>query len=211
MEDKFNYHYIYEQNVTAPSSIDLYNYGFFGQYNFNNDNNIIITLQHGFSNLATTIANSGNDSLSDGIWLALIGAISAFLFNVVQKWLERSSVRLTKSGEATLILIKELEFISIEYWLKGYAPSEREKILFSEINIKAMLITLNANILTIIDNLPYKNKEKTANKLRVFSSDIFDLTSGGDFESMVRLPDNRTASAIARKCSDAKAMILKLI
>lgn len=212
-DDKFNYKYIYEYNnaIVGQNNFEPYYFGFIKPFHPVDSFSLVNTLQEGLSRIATEISKSGNDSLADGIWLALIGALSAFLFNFVQKMIERSSQRLTKSGEATLILIKELEVTSIGYWLKGYVASDKDKLTLDEVNIKAMLITLRANILTIIDNLPYKEKKTLSTKLRDFSSEIYDLTSGGDFESVNRNPDKRRVSSIARKCSDVKALILKLI
>ncbi|MDH0053813.1 hypothetical protein [Pantoea ananatis] len=211
MKEKFDYYYLFSKGGELKTSIDIYDYGVISKPEYHTDAVMLHALNSGLTNIAEAISSSGSNSLSDGIWLALIGALSAFLFNIVQKRYEKSSVKLSKSGEATLSLIKELEAISVEYWLKGYDDKDIEKSQLSEINIKAMLMTLDANIKTIIDNLPMVNKTENKTYLRDFSSGIYDLASGGDFESTSRRANRRTASKIARKCSDAKAMLLKLV
>ncbi|WP_313772596.1 hypothetical protein [Enterobacter huaxiensis] len=214
MNNIYNHSYLFNpqaQDYFIANSFNPHDYGFINQVNSLDNSAVLYSLNYGFSNIAKAIESSGNGSLSDGIWLALIGALSAALFNFVQKKFDDKAVKLSKSGEATLSLIKELEGLSIDYWIKGYVPAEKDKLLLSEVTIKAILITLRANILTLIENLPIKDKEANKLKLLAFSSEVYDLTTGGSFESTARTPSKRSAFAVARKCSDAKAMILKLI
>ncbi|EFB1887725.1 hypothetical protein FJC28_06795 [Escherichia coli] len=214
MEPNYNYHYMMSNNeLYFRAGYDAQQYGFIFSHSAVDNVDLIHIINGGFSSVAEAISNSGNTTLSDGIILALAGALSAFFFNLIQKGIDAKTKRLTKSGEAMLSLINELGDIAVRYWVRGHDSScaDNESNICDEINIKAMLMTLDKNIRFMVDNLPLKNKSLNKNKLEKFSSDIYDLASGEDFEAEVRPPNKTKAFAISKKCSEAKAIILGLI
>ena len=195
------------------ASYDPQQYGFLYQSSSADKVEFIHVISGGLSSIAQAINNSGNSTLSDGVILALAGAFSAFAFNLIQKLLDAKSIRLTKSGDAMLLLIKEFEEITVRYWVRGHNSSndDAESNTCDQINIKAMLMTLDKNVNLMLENLPFKNKESNSQKLSAFSSDVYDLASGDDFESEMRPPNKGKAFAISKRCSEAKAIILGLI
>lgn len=204
----YSYHYMMNANDAYPED-----YGLLFHHINNGQVDLIHIINSGFVSVAEAINSSGGSTLNDGFILALAGAFSAFAFNLIQKMIDAKSVRLTKSGDAMLLLIKEFEKISIPYWIKGFnsTASEEQSNCHDEINIKAMLMTIDKNLQVLILNLPMKNKSYNKQRLESFSSDIYDLASGGDFEADVRPANKTTAFAIAKKCGEAKAVILSLI
>lgn len=214
MATLYNYNFMLNANeLYLRTSYDPQKYGFLYQHDSADKVEFIHVISGGLSSVAQAINNSGNSTLSDGVILALAGAFSAFAFNLIQKLIEAKSVRLTKSGDAMLLLIKEFEEITVRYWVRGHdtSNSDVESNICDQINIKAMLMTLDKNVNIMLENLPLKNKAYNKQKLSAFSSDVYDLASGDDFESEIRPPNKGKAFAISKKCSDAKAIILGLI
>ncbi len=210
----YDYNFMLKANeLYFKASYDPQQYGFLHQNTSADKVEFIHVISGGLSSVAQAISNSGNSTLSDGVILALAGAFSAFAFNLIQKLLDAKSVRLTKSGDAILLLIKEFEEITVRYWVRGHNSSndDTESNAYDQINIKAMLMTLDKNVNLMLENLPLKNKENNKLKLSAFSSDVYDLASGDDFESETRPPNKGKAFAISKKCSEAKAIILGLI
>lgn len=210
----YNYNFMLNTSeLYSKASYDPQQYGFLYQNSSADKIEFIHVVSGGLSSVAQAINNSGNSTLSDGAILALAGAFSAFAFNLIQKLIDARSVRLTKSGDAMLLLIKEFEEITVRYWVRGHNSSndDAESNTCDQINIKAMLMTLDKNVNLMLENLPFKNKENNKQKLSAFSSDVYDLASGDDFESEMRPPNKAKAFAISKKCSEAKAIILGLI
>ncbi|HBM3155533.1 hypothetical protein [Klebsiella quasipneumoniae] len=214
MVELYNYNFMLNANeLYLKASYNPQQYGFLYQNGSADKIEFIHVISGGLSSVAQAINNSGSSTLSDGVILALTGALSAFAFNLIQKLLDARSVRLTKSGDAMLLLIKEFEEITVRYWVRGHDSSKNdaESNIYDQINIKAMLMTLDKNVNLMLENLPFKNKSHNIQKLSAFSSDVYDLASGDDFESAIRPPNKGKAFAISKKCSEAKAIILGLI
>lgn len=210
----YDYNFMFNASeLYLKASYDPQQYGFLYQNSPADKVEFIHVISGGFSSVAQAINDSGNSTLSDGAILALAGAFSAFAFNLIQKLLDAKSVRLTKSGDAMLLLIKEFEEITVRYWVRGHDSSndDAESNTYDQINIKAMLMTLDKNVNLMLENLPFKNKAYNKQKLSAFSSDVYDLASGDDFESAIRPANKGKAFAISKKCSEAKAIILGLI
>ncbi|WP_422527061.1 hypothetical protein [Serratia fonticola] len=214
MKMLYDYNFMLNANeLYLKASYDPLQYGFLYQNSSADKVEVIHVISGGLSSVAQAINNSGSSTLSDGVILALAGAFSAFAFNLFQKLLDAKSVRLTKSGDAMLLLINEFEEITVRYWVRGHDSStaDMESNTYDQINIKAMLMTLDKNVNLMLENLPFKNKVYNKQKLSAFSSDVYDLASGDDFESEIRPPNKGKAFAISKKCSEAKAIILGLI
>lgn len=210
----YDYNFMLNANeLYFKASYDPLQYGFLYQNGSADKVEFIHVISGGLSSVAQAINNSGNSTLSDGVILALAGALSAFAFNLIQKLLDAKSVRLTKSGDAMLLLIKEFEEIAVRYWVRGHNSlnDDAESNTCDQINIKAMLMTLDKNVNLMLGNLPFKNRDSNKQKLSAFSSDVYDLASGDDFESEMRPPNKGKAFAISKRCSEAKAIILGLI
>ncbi|QOV67789.1 DUF1659 domain-containing protein [Citrobacter sp. BDA59-3] len=214
MNSSYDYHYMMNsEELFKRVDFDPHQYGFFLSNNSVDNINLIHVINGGFSSVTHAISSSGNSTFSDGFILALVGAFSAFAFNLVQRIIESKSTRLSKSGDAMLLLIKEFEDITVRYWIKGHHSTtpDQESNASNEIIIKAMLMTIDKNMKVIIKNLPLKNKNFNKVKLEAFSSDVYDLATGDDFEAEER-PSNKTkAFAISKKCSEARAIILGLV
>ena len=185
----------FDSNITDTTTI------------FNKDlSNSIDQLTTTISSLPEPINGLTTEQIIIALSVPLIGALSAYLFNRFH-WLTIEKKNKISQVCSTLdLLIKELEEVSVEYWMQGYKKINRDKINASEISIKSKNLLISKYITTV--NTLYLKAPKT--ELNEFSSKIFDLTTGDEFESTSRTPSKLTATRIAMKCSGIRATISTL-
>lgn len=142
--------------------------------------------------------------------VAIIGAFSAYLFNLVHWRMVNKMQQETLVYMALLELIKEVETIAVDYWLQGYDIRREEEISANEVKIKSKLRLMLRYVKEI--GAMRKNKRLTPHrgKTSEFAIDIFELITGGDFESIARNASRIKATQISYKCADIKATILSL-
>lgn len=113
---------------------------------------------------------------------AVVGAFSAFVFNLLLWWISRKAA---KKDATQQILLDTLELAleeAIEYWSGSQSLSESKKLL-SEAKLKLLV---KAQI-TLIDNFTnsFSKKLLASNKVTLenFKSEAYELVTGGSFES----------------------------
>lgn len=145
----------------------------------------------------------GLEDIVFGVVLAIVGALSAYLFNhlhwkMVEKVQARNSL-LSVMSDA----ISRFESVAVAYWVRNQAQVDPE----AEILIKAR----HRSILNQIELLTSEqNKIQYAalhTSLSDFSDEVFDVATGGDFESAARRASPNRAAQISRLSSDALALI----
>lgn len=126
---------------------------------------------------------------------ATVGAFSASAFNYFHwKMVEKKH----KESEYLAILSKviaELEDLSLEYWIKD-ANDEDSK---NEAYLKSKLWFLQKY-----------TRLKKDKELNDFVSEMYDLITGGDFETKNRKASNAKAIKISKKFSDIKVYVYRL-
>lgn len=151
--------------------------------------------------LSSQLESSNGFHLPIPIIAAIIGAFSAYSFNYFHwKMVEKKK----KNSELLLMLstlITELETLAVNYWSRDQNKEDRK----DEVYIKSRIRLLTKYKKQI-------NKNKNSNKdiiddLESFGSDIFDLTTGDDFEMNNRKASKQKAINISYRCSDIRAII----
>lgn len=139
--------------------------------------------------------------------LIIVGAFSAYLFNMLHwKIVDRRSRQSNLCGTINS-LIQEFEQQSVEYWLKSQSDSMREDIHLYEIGIKSKFILIWRY------SQGYKNKYGRMVSSRIHRDmdnhleEVFDLATGGDFESAGRVASKSKAYKISKKCSEIRAIL----
>lgn len=173
------------------------------------------SLSHFSSQISEAIIQS-NDKLSVtallfAIFVAFIGALSAYLFNHLHWRIVRKTNKSYSTGTDLIDLIQKLEEEALKYWVSSYNSSKKEEILVSEITIKSMIRQIHSQtkvLVNIVDKKKIIHKKKQINN---FPYEIYDLVTGGEFESRSRNPSKRKAMRIAKRCSDARANISSII
>jgi hypothetical protein len=124
---------------------------------------------------------------------ALVGALSAFLFNRFHWKMVEKKKKETDLFVKISTLIGELETLSVQYWIKDHNENDDEK----EVYLKSKFRLLNKYIRAI----DVKAKS-IKNELVEFESDTFDLVTGEDFESKKRKASKQKAILITYKFSE---------
>ncbi len=167
------------------------------------------------SEITGTIVQS-NDKLSVtaiafAVFVALVGALSAFLFNHIHWRVVRKINNSYSTGAELVELIQELELEALKYWVSSYDRNTKEEISISEIKIKSIIRQINTQTMTLIEIINNRKIKAKKDQIYIFPSEIYDLVTGGDFESKSRKSSKRRAMRIAKRCSDARANISSII
>lgn len=151
---------------------------------------------------------STNDGTLSAVFVAVVGALSAFLFNYLQQLNDRRINRIKNTSKSIVDLITSLEEISLKYWVTGYDASKADEISIDEARIKSLNPLIDKHIEKLLSYLSKRVKIKyQAQTLTNFSTAIYGLTTGGGFESPNRVTSKSTATAISKKCLEATTII----
>ena len=155
-----------------------------------------------------SINASTNDGTLSAVFVAFIGALSAFLFSFFQQVNDRRINKIKNTSQSIMDLITKLEEVSLKYWVTGYNPAKKDEIMVDEAIIRSLNPLIGKYTDKLLSFLSERTKRKyNAQQLSIFSSQIFGLTTGGDFESPNRLESKGTATAISKKCLEAVTII----
>lgn len=140
-----------------------------------------------------------------GVFIALVGALSAYLFNVLQQRATQKKERLSAHLASLMELIASFESVAVLYWVSDRASQAVD----AEVTIKARHRAIERQRRTLGELLPAKGDIALHRELSKFSDDIFDLATGGDFESPIRMPSPATAMRIAHLVADIQPVLGK--
>ena len=156
---------------------------------------------------------------------AVAAAFAAYIFNLIHWQTTRKKEKLSILVDETEGLIKELGEVSVGYWLKSRENDNSAEFKHIEIRIKSThqsIVKSNSLLSNEIENtnknlirkmLTRKTQNTTKDlldNLNEFLDEIFDLITGGDFESYPREPDNIRATRISSKCAGIQSTIKNL-
>jgi len=189
------------------------NHGFTFDYIFNPPpQNQQVDLIYQVALSTTKIIDAVNLSTNNGtlsaVFVAVVGALSAFGFNLLQQINERRINRIKNISSSILDLINTLENVALKYWTIGFSQEKKDDLSIDEVKIKSLNPLIDKHIEILLSHLSRRVKNKyKAESLSDFSSKIFTLTTGGDFESPNRISSKSTAVAISKKCLEATTII----
>ncbi|MCO6428078.1 hypothetical protein [Nitrosomonas communis] len=150
---------------------------------------------------STLVSQSENNSFIKPfipIISVIIGVILGFISTRFHwEWTEKEKKK-TDSFTKISTLISELETLSVEYWTKDHCEDDEK----TEIYIKSKIRLLTKYVKSI------DAKQKTIKQeLDNFTSDIFDLVTGDEFESKDRRASKNKAISISYRCTDINAAV----
>ena len=170
----------------------------------------VMHLTETISSLHVPSIGIASEQVYFAVFIAFMGAFSAYLFNLFHWVMVNKKQRKDGIGIALSVLVGELESISVTYWLNDYDKECKQKIHATEIAIKSKIRLIIRYIGILSAELNSKKSESNRKELKDFSLDIYDLVTGDDFESVSRVASKSKAIKISTKCSDIKAMISAL-
>jgi hypothetical protein len=97
-----------------------------------------------------------------------------------------------------------LDQVSVDYWLRNYDENIDPGV---EIKIKSLHRLVTSYTSSFNGSCP--KESKLASDLTDFSARIFDVITGDDFESRLRVLSKPKAGAISRQCSQIRAKLCK--
>jgi hypothetical protein len=148
--------------------------------------------------------------LVSAIIASIVGAFSAFIFNIFHWQIVDKRNNLTSLGKLVDSTIQELEAKAVKYWVASEAIQLEDKKSL-EIEIKSYCLLNNKLIIEFNAKISDKASISTMHSLNSFKDDIYDLVTGGEFESVSRVSEPRKAGKISKMCTKARSEVLKTI
>jgi len=167
-------------------------------------------LERSISSIAESIS-----SASDGVtfktalftfFIALIGSSTAFIFNWLHWRIIREHEHASAISNALVNSIKDFEDASMQYWLNGC--NRNDQLL--EIKMKSLHQNIRTNSRILKNARKGKRYIDSHNKIDIFVNKVFDLATGGDFESNTREKDKLRAAKVSTQCAQAVSIVSQL-
>lgn len=152
----------------------------------------------------------------DSIVAAMVGAFAAYLFNLFH-W--KYAKKFEMKEKLANLVRQKLEIygdICGQYWLCGnensfgnvvYSKDEREKIE-ADIKNKYRVLVKFACEYFGVNYSGYRREKKEKYAYRILG-DLFDISTGGEFEQNDRKANKRKASQISELCTEISIFLYK--
>ena len=173
-------------------------------------NDIISAIGELSATLTSTLGSPQSEKYIFGITIAISGALSAYLFNLLHwKIVEKKRKVSQISGELNT-LIERLESMAVKYWIQDYSNQNKEENNTIEITLKSKLRLIYHVIKASYPLLSTQKHKSNGLDIINFHSEIFELVTAGEFESTNRKASKARAMKISYRCSDIRVKMLSL-
>ncbi|MEH8110183.1 hypothetical protein ACEUC8_12445 [Aeromonas veronii] len=137
---------------------------------------------------------------------ALVAAIAAFLFNIAY-WRKLNKENF-KSHYANICLehLTTFEKAALQYWISNKTNENAQEMQLLEVKIRSTFIVLKSS-LDNLSNVVVDPADKAS--ISTFTTTIFDVATGGNFESSVKKTERNTCLKISKECSKIMTVILR--
>lgn len=160
--------------------------------------------------LSSTPESGFLEGFADTALAAVLGAFSAYIFNRIHwNMVEKKRKSSIKCGEL-VATINDMEQKSIQYWVQGYSEENAQEISALEVVLKTKPRLLKGFAREFVASLKNDKARRIKGSLDFFQREIFDIATGGDFESKKREASKARAIKISRLCSEIKAKVAAL-
>jgi len=139
----------------------------------------------------------------------IVGAFSAFLFNVIQWRMNLVDTRIQSLASMCVDNIDKLELCSRQYWANGITDKDTKKSL--EIEIKSRTLLNQRFVSELMFKIAAEQKSSDVIKVNDLCGSIFDQATSGSFESSQHTVDVVCASKVSKMCYEEKFLILRLV
>ncbi|OZS41348.1 hypothetical protein, partial [Photobacterium sanguinicancri] len=142
-------------------------------------------------------------SFFSAILSAFVAAFAAYLFNVLYWKKVDKKNRLNQLVTETYNITNELEEVCGQYWLSEKNSTNQPQMEFYEFKMKSILLLLSGRKKILFKMFP-KLMRENIDEIYALVEEIYDLSTGGDFESKFRITSKKRASGISRRCVKLK-------
>lgn len=162
--------------------------------------------------LNTTLSATPKFSFVETLGGALFSVLAAFVFNFLYWKMKEKKEKLQAGITEAKVALEEFEVNASDYWSHDYSPRAIKSSSIQEAKIKAnhfiLLSIFNKKINPLIGNTEEDKAFKT--KITKEIESLFDIATGGDFESSSRKASRKTVSDIIRRCARLKTQLSSL-
>ena len=138
---------------------------------------------------------------------AFITAFAVFIFNVIYWRVTERNREFNVIGKSLVDTIKCVEACSIKYWSTKFDSVDDPEKVRLEIDIKSFPLLLQKLIDEYMKKLPSNMDASDLVRVRSFADNLFDIATGGDFESMRTNEDFVRCAKISKMSKRVVAII----
>lgn len=175
-------------------------------------NTLSHTISSSISGLSEKISTIPDGSYSLAIISGIIGAVvAAFAAGMLNFFYWRHVNKENKKSHFSICALEhlqEFEESALKYWIQDKKPSNVTEMYLLEVKILSQFQVLKSSLSDLISQLPESEKSEK-DIINTFIGDVYDVATGGDFESSDKKCEKKTTLNISRICSSLKSTLLK--
>lgn len=170
----------------------------------------IVTLKH--NEQIENVINAMSSIPSGSYYLAIISGISAalaaFLFNYFNWRYLKKINRIAHFSNICISILNSFEDASLNYWLNEKNSSNKLDMEKLEIHISSTFRTLRRTTDVFCESLNLNDKSDSI-KIKNIIKELFDASTGGEFEAISRHSSKSVATSTTILCCGAKSILYK--
>ena len=154
-------------------------------------------------------------ALTSGVIGALVASLAAFLITFFYQKYLNSLNKKSHFADISISILDSFQNTASSYWVKDKITDKRrnnnneEEMKVLEIRIKTEFTVLKASLHEFKETLTDKKEDVHKQKIKSFINDIYDLATGGDFESENKKSEITIAAKICKQSANMKSILLK--
>lgn len=165
--------------------------------------------------LNKTLSATPSGSLKEVLIGAIFSVIAAFTFNFLYWKAKEKKDRLHAAISEAKDALFDFEQNAVEYWSSDYDIRNSKTNTIQQAKIKAnhtLLLSTHTNrILPLLSSSQRKaDKADIKMSLSIEIETLFDIATGGDFESSVRKANKKNVSDIIRRCTRIRTRLANI-
>ncbi|EDP59408.1 hypothetical protein [Vibrio sp. AND4] len=165
--------------------------------------------------LNSTLSSTPSGSLVELLGGAVFSVIAAFVFNFLYWKSKEKSERLRAAINEARDALRDFEENAVDYWSNDYSPKNTKTNAVQQAKIKAnhtLLLSTHTNRILPLLNKSQKSIETVNPKKNILIEieKLFDIATGGEFESSRRKANKRNVSDIIRRCTRIRTRLANL-
>ncbi|MGY6481992.1 hypothetical protein [Vibrio parahaemolyticus] len=166
-------------------------------------------------NLNNTLSSTPSGSLTEVLSGAIFSVIAAFTFNFLYWKVKERKERLRAAINEAKDALFDFEENAVEYWSSDYNPRNAKTNTIQQAKIKAnhslLLSTYTNRVFPLLSNSQKASEKMDVKKnIQLEVENLFDIATGGDFESSSRKASKKNVSDIILRCTRIRTRLANL-
>lgn len=157
-----------------------------------------------------TLSTTPEGSLYEILFGALFSVLAAFVFNFLYWRLKERKEKLFARVNEAKVALEDFEINASNYWSCNYDKEKPQAYVIQEAKIKANHLILMSTFEKHIQPFVEPSQKKLSTKILSEIDGLFDISTGGDFESSSRMANPKTVSDIIKRCARIKTQLSNL-